>query len=508
MPATAPLQQIQVRDFSGGPNVRDSASELAANELSDAWNVTFDERGGFGARLGTQKWNGTAFTGSGVGVPVNIFYSELLEEVVTQAGTNLYLGTTNTIRKTFTTNARAVFADFNGKVFAGHPVDGLFSSTDGVTWTAVADADRPTTVQAMAVWQNKLWVALANSTRVHFSDPGDGTVWTSTSFVDLREKDDEPVVAIAGAAGIDVAGRPGLVVCKRESSYRIHDSTTGAYETIDTRIGAASNLAVAIVNGRLFTISEHGINWTDGIGPFRRFSERFEPLWEPTQINFQKLDLMCAGVKGDRVYFSAPRAGQTSNTIAFEVHPEQGWIAPASNAVSCYTTYGKDTEKLLGGSVSASGQVLELYAQVGTDDGTAITAWAQTRWYEPSQGILSRLRRLRLLGRGSHVTFVMDVRKDYAQTGGDRYQVDLSNRNAVTYDDGYTYDSGFSYAVPSAQEYQDHFSLGTCKAFSLRFSASTTATHESAGLLGGDGIVQGAWAIYGFDLLKVTLGIA
>jgi hypothetical protein len=228
---TPPLKGNGVRDFSGGPNFRDAPSELGKNEAVDSWNVTYDERGGASSRLGYQKYNGTAFGG---GFVSNVYYSPLLGATITQAGASLYKGTSTTAVKTFTTAGRAVFAEMAGSVVAGHPADGLFTSADGVTWTAVADADAPTKVDALFVFQNKLWTNDRTGTapaRVHWSDAGSVTAWTATSFNDLREKDNEQVVALAGASGQDIVGRPGLLAFKRESTYRIDDSATGAYVT-------------------------------------------------------------------------------------------------------------------------------------------------------------------------------------------------------------------------------------------------------------------------------------
>ena len=58
MASAAGLSGIPLRDFSGGHNLRDAASELADNECVDAWNVTFDERGG--AQSGDEQVHGTA----------------------------------------------------------------------------------------------------------------------------------------------------------------------------------------------------------------------------------------------------------------------------------------------------------------------------------------------------------------------------------------------------------------------------------------------------------------
>src|SRR5690242_8585962 len=135
------LKGDALRDFSGGPNIRDDASKLADNESLDSWNCTYDERGDVATRLGYTKDNGTPFSG---GVVKNQYWSSILGAKITQAGASLYLGTTNTARKTFTTSKTATFCEMNDVVVAAHPDDGLFTSTDGITWTAVADVDAPT----------------------------------------------------------------------------------------------------------------------------------------------------------------------------------------------------------------------------------------------------------------------------------------------------------------------------------------------------------------------------
>src|SRR5439155_6553160 len=122
-----------------------------------------------------------------------------------------------------------------GLLICIHPTAGLFKY-DGTTVTALATGPKGNTVTA---WQNKLWAAgdptAGAKPRVYFSAAGDETSWPGTNFVDLREKDTEAVVCLAGASGIDVSGRPGLLAYKKRSLYRIFDSTTGAFQTLDTQ---------------------------------------------------------------------------------------------------------------------------------------------------------------------------------------------------------------------------------------------------------------------------------
>lgn len=498
-----PLQKLmRVRSFAGGLNLRDAALELEPEESPDNWNATLDERGGAQSRLGYAKYNPAVFPG---GVVSNIFYWAAGQNLITQAGPSLYKDTAVGAVKTFTTAARVGFADFNGKLCVIHPVDGLFTSTDGTTFTAVADVDAPKG-NTLTVWSNKLQVAgnPTNKDRVSWSAAGDPTVWAPTDWVSLREKDQEQVVNLFGVSGQDIQGRPGLLAFKQRSTYRIYDSATGAYETLDFSVGAASSLSVVGVYGRVYTISERGIYSTDGLGTMRPEAEREEPLWNATQIAFDQLSLFAAGTDGNRLYFSVPRASALVNNLAFEYHPLIDWIVAGSNAMSCYTTYLKQTRKLYGGSPTVSGQVYELN-KGGSNDGAAIVSRFQTKWFEPADGLLCDMHSLRVEGRGSATIY---VRKDFANAGGDR--LDLAIGAIVPkYDTGKKYDTGEKYGPTASQSYQDFFSLGTCKAVSFVVEASTTTLGVSTQYLrDGPTPEVGAWAIYGLDLKHVPLGFS
>lgn len=492
-------QHLSIRDFSGGVNLRDAQPELALNEEPDAWNVTFDERGGASARLGYLKVNGSAYGG---GVVKNVWYSPTLVDYVTQAGASLYLGTGTTARKTFTTNARVGFADFAGKLCVMHPVDGLFTTTDGITYTAVADVDAPKG-DALYVWQNKLFSNVVASPRVAWSAAGDPTNWAPTDFVDLREKDSERVVGFAGASGTDIAiGKAGLICFKRRSAYRIYDSASGAFVTIDQQIGAASALAAVTWNGRIYTINEYGLHFTDGFSPMTPVAQRFEPLWTAEQLALNQLDLWCAGLRRNRLHFSLCRAGSSANDLALELHPQQGWIAPGSNAMSCYTNFANATSKLYGGSPTVSGQVYELY-RGGADDGAAIASRLQLRWFELADGFQFNVWRARFRGKGTpHVEF----RKDYETGATISYDLALTDTSQLLYDTGLLYDSGLQYQTPLAEAQQDVFPPLTAEALSLVITASTSTSDNLPALLGvGTGPEVGGWRLYAIDFEFISM---
>lgn len=493
---------LRVRDFSGGLNLREAPPELAANESPDLWNVTLDERGGVGKRLGYAKVNGTPFSG---GLVQALHYSGILSSYVTQAGSSLYLGATNTARNTFSTGARVDFTDFNGKVYAIHPVDGIFNTPDGITWTHIASSPVGSSIRP---WQNRLICNdAANTTRVNASAIGDGTDWTTGAGHgwnnELRENpnDGSGVLCLASASGVDIAGRPGLIACKRDSTYRLYDSSTGAYQTLDPNIGAASAKSVTTSFGRTVILSRQGIFSTDGVSPLVKASARVDPLFAPSALAESQLDLCAAGSFGNRCYFSFPRFGQTHNDLALEFHAQEGWITAGSNAASCYATYAASTQAFYSGSPTVSGQVYQQLSG-GSDDGAAIASWFQSHWFEPSEGFFTRFRSAKALGRGAFDFF---IRKDFEVGQG-------VHRSVAIVPGGYVWGTGvWNTGVWGPSTYIGYSarmpSLGTGRSVSFRVEETSTLTGTSPSLLGtGTSATVGAWSLAGVDLLYVQLG--
>lgn len=494
------LTGSEIRDFSGGPNIRDAPPELAANECVDAWNVTFDERGGAASRLGYAKDNAVAFLG---GVVHNQFWSQVLAAKITQAGPSLYLGTAAAANKTFTTSELVTFCEMNSLIVACHPTDGLFTSADAITWTAVADPDAPKGT-CVAVWQNKVFVGRPDGS-VHWSVATDPTNWVATDFNKLWEKDQQGIVALHVGSGQDILGKPGLLCFKQESTYRISDAATGAYTTVDGTVGAAGPLAVVGVGSKVISISKRGIFWwrEDQAGMVEA-SDRFLPLWDPSQVNLAQLGLWCAGRVRNRAIFSLTRFGSTANDLAIEYSPDQAWLAPRSDAMSCYATSTGAGEVVYGGSPTASGQTYQLNSG-GTDDGVAISGRFQTRWIELSSGFLASVWQVRLQGRGSGDC---TVRKDYASSGGDLAAFDFTLA-ANDYDAGLHYDTGLLYGVPVFQSTVPRYSIGTCRQMSLLFEFTVSTTVSGPQVLGAGAAPQvGAFGLAGVTWLFTALGLA
>ncbi len=501
------MRTFTIEDFSGGWNVRDAWSEIADNELPDAINVSPDERGGLVKRLGLTKYNSAQV---GADAFENIFYSAALGLIIAQQGTQLYRstpgsGTFAAFGAALGNSSRCVFADFVGKLVVGN-TEGA-RSYDGTTLTALIANSPP--IKTMAVWQNAIWSGgdSANPTRVTRSDLGAITWNVSPPTVDFRYKDDKPVTAVGGGAGMDVSGRSGLLVFKEDSSYRIHDSSTGANTAVDFTYGAGGPLAVTTNEGITAAISRRGIIAMRGDDTVPTLvSQKIEPLFQSTQMNHDKLDNLVATNFQDRMVFSLARVGSTANNLALEFHPTLGWIVPHGFGLACGSTVLKTgastaAEKLYGGA-AASGFAYDVFTG-GSDDGSNIACRFQTRWFEPFRGSESRYRRLLVNGRGS---FQLYWRQDYDTGQGDLHTVSITGTGAKW---GTALWGTDTWGTDLFQDYDRFYSLGHGRAFSLEVQETSSLTTVGPKLLDdGSAETLGAIAVYGFAVDIQSLGFS
>jgi hypothetical protein len=496
-------REVGLADFSGGLNLRDAPSELANNETPDCMNVTLTEIGGVQKRLGYAKKNGTAFTT--VSAPQNLFRWQSAGVEITQCGASLFKDNGTSAVQTFSTAARVGFAEFGTAVYAIHPVDGIYSSTDGSSWSAVSGSPKGTCLEP---WQNRLLAGgdPSNPPRLYASTIGDATNWTVDAdhgwTNDIREHDSQPIVAIKAASGVDIAGKPGCLVFKNGSSYRVNDSDTGAYQTIDTSVGAASAISVVNLFELTFVLHQTGIYVTNGVSALTLLSARLQPLFTPAGVAFDQTALFAAGASytDNRVHFSLPRAGSAANDLHLELHAnlKLPWIVPHTDAMSCYCS---DGEALHGGSPTVAGQVYELGVG-GSDDGSDIACYFQTKWLAPTGGIECRFRRLRVFGRGR---FDLYVKRDFDIGTGDLSQTVLTGSGMVWGSGSW----GVDQWGPTVYEtYQDFWSLGKGVYIALRLEETSSLVAYEPPLLGSGMSPQiGSFALFSFVLQYIPISL-
>lgn len=494
-------REMGLTDFSGGLNLRDAPSELANNETPDCMNVTLNERGGVEKRLGNVKKNAAPYTTSSP--PQNECVWGAIR--ITQCGADLFKDDGIAAVQTFSTSARVCFAEFGAKVYAIHPIDGIYSSADAITWAAVAGSPKGSVLEP---WQNRLLAGgdPSNPSRLTACAIGDATDWAIGAshgwYNDIREHDSAIIVAIKSASGVDIAlNNPSVIVCKGQSSYRVDDANTGAYKTLSTTVGAASAISVVNLFNETYILSTTGIYQTNGVNAPTLASAKLQRLFTPAGVAFDKAALFCAGRKGDRVHFSLPRAGSTANDLHLEYHPAMGWIVAHSDAASCYATDTLAGESLYAGSPTVHGQVYTVGVG-GSDDGAAITCRFQTKWIAPEGGIECRFRRLRVFSRGNFKVF---VKRDFDVGQGDENEVVSGSTGGAWGVDFW----GVGFWGNSVYEgSQDFWSLGTGEYVSFVFTETSSLTATVPPLLGsGTAPTVGAFAVYGLALQFIPLSI-
>lgn len=497
MAVAVPTQQtLRVADFSGGLNLRDAPGTLAPNEAPDMMNMTIDERGGLAKRLGYAKDGAmSAFAAD----CVNLFYSAVLGQLVVQEGVNVRKRTgvgTFSLVKAFSTSARVTFADFKGKLLMLHPVDGLFSY-DGATVSGALGSASTKGVD-IAVFQNKVWIAVgsamaAERTRVYFSATGDETNWASAGAgsVDLREVDDAPLVALTGDSGQDIVGRGGLLAFKRSSSYRIHDSTTGAFTTIDGDTGCAGALAVAGFEGVTAVLSDRGVFLTDGVSQLKKVSVRVDPLFSATQLALASADSWCCVAHpSGRYLFSLRRAGSSANDLTLEYDPTVGWIVPYSFGASAFAVLG-GTDATVYHTDPGTARFLYKTFTGGSDNGAAVACRYQTRWDELGAARKARVQRVAVRGFGS---FTLGLRCDYELGSGLEFPISLASAGFV-WGIGVWGDGVWG---PDAYEKQtDVWPRVVCHASSFALTEISSLSFTKPPLLGsGTAPEAGAFSVY------------
>lgn len=501
-------QVTHLFDFSGGWNPREAWSELAENESPDMLNVTLDERGGVMKRLGLAKLNG-ADQIVNTGNIQSLHYSAAIDRHIAQVGASLYVSsdggaTWGAAIKTFTTSARCHMVDFLGKVVVIHPADNCWHY-DGTTFTGpIANSPDGTCI---TVWANALLSIgdPANPSRVTRSDLGAITWPASPVTNDIRAKDDKPLTAIGGGAGMDVLGRDGLLVFKEDSHYRIHDIAALAYTVADYQYGASGPMAITTNAGLTCAISKKGIIQMRGDGSSPELvSLKIDPLFRTTQLTYSAASTMVATNFRDRMVFSLPWDGSSTNNMALEYHPIDGWFAPHDFGLSAATVYTKNTSKLHGGKVGTAaasyGYLLDVFSG-GNDDGSAITSRFQTHWIEPSIDGACRFRRLIVNGRGS---FTLYVKRNFTPGAGLAFPIAITGTGALW--NGTTW-GGAEWAGGLSQDYDAIYSLGVGRSISFEVQESSTTTGTAQPLLDvGSSDTVGAWSLYGLSLDSVPLG--
>lgn len=458
-----PVQLLQVRDFTGGINLRDDAFQVKINELCDCLNVDVLPTGGVQRRKTVQPFNAAALPSAprNVWTYLDVAAPQVLVQVgvaghvawATSSGVFTTLSTapwssavTGLMRAT--TMARLTGATANvGHNYIARNAEQTSVVWDGTTGSALTDAYgaynddisspaggkfpkcryvKSHLGRMFAAWTVENSINFKN--RLRFSHPGEPEDWRTLDYIDI-----DPGVKGDEITGLAEWGDQ-LLIFKRRSVHILSGYSPETFQVtpLTLEVGAVSQEAIAS--------SEQGIAWFDADrGVFLYSGSAISWLWEKLvakitdntiQTAFRSV-VTCGWLAG-RLYCNVPwESGATTNTRAFVYDPVvQAWtvhqydgqfgLGPMAsfkpnNALTLSLGCSPSTNFVF--SVE-SGSALDNVG--GTDEG--FDSYFVTAWFDAgAPGVLKRWRRPTFIADDDVLTkYTVSVWRDYKVQSVDR----------------------------------------------------------------------------------------
>jgi hypothetical protein len=289
---------------------------------------------------------------------------------------------------------------------------------------------------------------------------------------------------------------------KNGSFYRVYDSDTGAYTTMDATVGAASALAAVGVRGRVVFLSTQGIFWTDGVTRPRRRVRADAASLPGVADRVRPGRALLRRRQGRPREVQPPARGLDRERPLARVPPDAGLDRPRHRRrILLHDEPPPDREAV---RRLADGQRPGVRAGQGRlRRRRRIACRYQTKWFDPGRGIETRYRRLRVFGRG---IFDLYSKLDFDTGDGEQIGAPASlPGGALVWGSGLWAEE--SWAPANYEDFSDFWSLGQGTHISFVVKESSTASASAAPLLDtGTAPEVGAIAIYGLLLQFIPIG--
>lgn len=439
----------KVSEFIGGLNVRDPINLLAPNDLIRCQNVIYDSLGGLAKRQGLID-HGPYPDGM---IALNTYpfirgNGQTPHLLVHTTGGNLYYAADPTvdggtfgwtlITDTLDPDKPASFETFGGICYFCEGSE--YSAWDGVTYTNYPDAP---VASYCRVWQDTMWLAgdPLNPDTLYASTPGDPTTFDPLAFVKILEGDGDEITGLFDDGQF-------LCVGKLKRIQVVFDPALFSNRTADFEKGLESHFSVVHLEDKLFYMSRLGICMWQGDAPSRLISYKVDRLFAPDIIDFSKTIRHAHaythnGACGWILPETNPPDDADGKSLILEYYPRFGPVYPISGnigpgpwvmhrmGVSCFATLrpterptlGVDNEVLYAGGTTAD-KYYQMFAPIGTDDGDAYKAVAQTAFLDFGDPMNQKyLRRMRVVGRGK---FNFQIKREFSNAAYQTKQIDLT----------------------------------------------------------------------------------
>jgi hypothetical protein len=437
------MGRLVIEKFDGGLNTRDSVNSLSIRETPEAINFRVEERGALGLRKGV--FNFSDLPGDS-GQKAHIFFSPTLNkwfcirQKTSPANMTLYWkaadlsGSWTSLGNLLTdgnSGGAVSWADWPGTtpymfLSIGHQNGGVWFY-DGTTLTK--EGGLTGGISSLQVWQNRLWgcgyfdttTPGKFKTRLVASKIGDPTLWSPAAGglqVEIRDKDAEPLMTMGIASG-------ALIIFKRRSAYRVNNSDTGAYTTIDPAVGSKGYRSIISLHGGIYTWGEGGIYAWDGNGPGVNIGDKVKPT-----IEFNTSQEIAAGEYNGNAIFTYPENGSSVNNAYLEIDPVQGWIMkhkfPNSAKDDVHSLANKNEE--LWAAIRDGDDLVRMFWNTeGSDDNSIFSGTYRTPWIQPEGGRNCHLQKIEIGASidylGVQTTLKFRVYKNFDRSSYDEYDI-------------------------------------------------------------------------------------
>ena len=287
-----------------------------------AYNVHFDVKEGKAAiikRKGYTKINDLSIgqkivhiSQFSIGI---IEYTMCIGEDGTFYSVDIDLGIVTQTRVGTASNVKWSSATLSGKHYVANETDGIWYTTDNVTWTAVGGVSP--TAGLIVRFKNRLIAGLTNT--VYWTELGDGTDWEDDEAIPVAFENDLDTGDSDHITGFGIIGEQ-LLVFKQHMFYRIFatDDADGhtAFRFIPVYggIGAESHNAIKRIQidnvDYLLFVGDRGIFIVGVSGNAIDITDKIQTSWNTIQKNRLSECIIVENIRNSTVYIAYTQGSQ------------------------------------------------------------------------------------------------------------------------------------------------------------------------------------------------------
>ena len=393
------VSAVTIDAFQGGLDLVSSLNAIQQGSCPSAMNMRIAEYGGVEKILGYSSFATLSEAGS------DMFeykkrdgtYDRLIVSSATKVHSIDSTGVVSEINTGRTSEERTSFASYDDVLYFLGPQN-VLKSWDGATLTSHATGANtgPNKGVILGVWQNRMFVAKATSgvlgTRIEWSEPGILTgvgSWPAANFVELGGPGSTE--RIIGA----VVTPDGLIVFTTASTYLLFNSSTGANRVLDPEFGCESHRSLSYIDGMTMGVCRDGVFAVQGAQPLSIVSRKVDPLFIVEDPDTST----AAGVRWRNSYLMSYDRGSTFLTL--DIVPSLGMPVMANE----YPAFCWQAMDFSGPDLYFVDRNDRTQVRLAFSSGSFGSAPIRAHYELPAQALstdeqLSRLRRVRVLGRG------------------------------------------------------------------------------------------------------------